>query len=211
MSTEQTQQNDGKTVITPEGILSYPFLATPQQERDDDGKIKPGGKLTYSTAIIFPASVDLSALKAAALKAATERWGDKAVQMIKDGALKWPFRKDGASKGYDKFAGEGCIFFNARSQRKPQCVYRHAAAGSTKPERIPDDKISEELYPGVKARLMIRAYTFENKSKGVTWSLMNVQKMGDGERLDNHVDAQDAFTADLSAAPASAAELDSVL
>lgn len=202
MSESQIVVADKKLWKTPEAIVSYPYFAKGQIERDDDGKPKANGKVQFSGAFIFTAATDISAGKAAALAAAQEKWGDKAIEMIQSGALKWPFRKDGATKGYDKVAGAGCIFFNARSIKKPGCVYRHAAPGSTKPAEVPFDKIEDVFYPGSHVRATVRAFWFENRSKGVSFSLNNVQFLGDGERLDSRVAAEDDFSADLAAAPA---------
>ena len=51
MSTS-TPQVDVKRVKLLNMILSYPFFINAQPERADDGNIKPGGRLTYSCALI---------------------------------------------------------------------------------------------------------------------------------------------------------------
>jgi hypothetical protein len=52
-------------------------------------------------------------------------------------------------------------------------------------------------------RAQLRAFSYDsNGNKGVSFALNNIQKLGDGERLDNRQAATDAFEADLSAAPA---------
>jgi hypothetical protein len=197
-------------VITPVAILSYPHLDKPVQGTDDEGK--PQGKPKYSCALVFPAGTNLDALKKAALAVAEVKWPGKVGQMIAEhkaslaagGPFKFrlPFRTD-AKEGYP----EGCTFINVRSEQAPQCVYLNAVAGDTsekpKPEKIPQDKITEVLYAGAKVIASIVAFAYDVKgNKGVSFALNNIQKRGEGERLDNRVAAEDEFTPDLSAAPA---------
>lgn len=209
---QQAAVVDVKRVKTGIMILSYPFFIKPQIERDDDGKPKVGGRLTYSGTFIgfdkTPAET-LTALKTAAFAAAKEEWGDKAEAMIKEGALRWPFRKEVATKGYDKVGG--LWFISARSQKRPGLVDRIAAPGSSKPRNIESDaEIEKFFYPGAHVRAVVRAFAYKNKGKGVSFSLENVQFLGNGERLDNRVAAEDDFEAqDMSAAPA--ADIDSIM
>lgn len=202
-----TPQVDVKRVKLVNVILSYPFLHTAQPERDDDGNIKPGGKLTFSGVFIGTAKTPedvMGKLKVACLAAASEKFGgeEKARAMIGEGALKWPLRKDVTQKKYDKVGG--LWFLSARSQKKPGCVHRIPDPKEpTKPLRIEDkDTIEKLFYPGALVNATIRAYGYSNKSKGVTFSLDNVQWIADGERLDNKVDAVDDFAPDLNTAPA---------
>lgn len=186
-------------VITPEGILSYPHLDAPQ-------KAEEGKKAKFSATIIFPAGTDLTALKAAAAQAVVEKYGPtKAAELLKpDSSFKKPFRTDVSEKGYP----EGSTFINARSDNKPGAVYNRAIPGTKTPEQIPVDKVKEELYPGAKVRASVTAFTYDNNgNRGVSFALNNVQKLGDGTRLDSRVAAEDEFDADLSAAPADLSSL----
>lgn len=187
-----------------EVILSYPFFLKAQVERDEDGKPKPDGKLTFSGVFIGFDKTDpatLVALKAAAYAAAVSKWGDKAKAMIEEGALRWPIRKDVTAKNYTKVGG--LWFISARSTKKPGLVHRIAAPGSKKPMEITDPAMIEKMfYPGAHVRATVRAFPYLNKGKGVSFSLENVQWLGDGERLDNRVAADEDFDADMSAAPA---------
>jgi hypothetical protein len=53
-----------------------------------------------------------------------------------------------------------------------------------------------QLYAGARVRAAINAYAFDTQgNRGVAWGLNNLQKMGDGPRLDNRKSAQDQFEA----------------
>jgi hypothetical protein len=52
-------------------------------------------------------------------------------------------------------------------------------------------------------RASLRAFAYDtNGNKGVSFGLNNIQKLGEGQRLDGRKAATDEFDADLSQAPA---------
>jgi hypothetical protein len=185
-------------VITPEATLSYPHLDQPQKPQ------KPTDKPKYSATFVFAPGANLSELEAAVMAAGEEKWPGKFSEMVRIQAVRLPFRKDAEAKGYPA----GSIFINTRSEQKPGVVYRHAGPDGKTPALVPDDKIREELYPGAKVLGQIRAFAYDNSgNRGVSFALNNIQKLGDGERLDNRQAATEAFSADLNAAPANLAKL----
>ncbi len=165
-----------KGLITPEAILSYPHLFTPQPGMN-------GGPAKFSASFIFVEGSDLDALKRAAVAVAKDKWGDKAVDMIRGGKLRMPFRTDWEDKGYP----ENSTFIGARSKNAPGLV---AWDGET---IITDEK---EFYPGVIVRAQISAFAYDtNGNKGVSFGLDNIQKVREGERLDGRISAKNAFDA----------------
>jgi hypothetical protein len=67
------------------------------------------------------------------------------------------------------------------------------AGENGKPAPITDPK---EIYPGAKVRASLRAYAYSvNGNNGVAFSLGNLQKVGDGPRMDGRLSAADEFTA----------------
>ena len=96
----------------------------------------------------------------------------------KDGAinkktLKLPLR-DADEEGNSSPDYKNCMFFNAKSKRRPQVVDRHK-------EMIYD---AEEIYSGCYCNVMVNFYAFAVEgNKGIAASLGNVQKIKDGERL----------------------------
>lgn len=199
-------------VITADAILSYPHFHQPQAAQSDDGDAKP----KYSGTFIFTPEVlatedgkqKFAAMQAAAIEAATAKFGANIklpggqtiaiVQAMKEGIIKTPFRTDALKKGYP----EGSVFINARTTDRPGAVYSYAGPDN-KPAKIPLDKLKEELYPGAIVRASVTAFGYDRKgNKGVSFALNNVQKLRDGTRLDNRVEAENEFDADLSAPPA---------
>lgn len=177
-------------LITPEGVLSYPKLFRSELPKDAE----PGDKKKWSTTILFTqAAVETAEYKALvteAIKCARDKWGADADQMIRDGQLRMPFRKDVAAKGYP---AEFVAFMNLsktddsdKNVIPPQIIGRDA-----KP--LTDTR---EIYPGVRARLSVGVFAYTRKgNKGVSFGLNNVQKLGDGPRIDNRKSAQDEFGA----------------
>ena len=185
-------------IVTPKAVLSYPHLAAPQKKKKATDKEK------YSATFVFAPGTDLSALQAIVNEVATERWGAKAPEMLKKGSLRSPFRTDAEAKGYP----EGSIFINTRSEQKPGLVYLYPEPGTTKPMKVEDKDITKVFYPGAIVRAHIAAFAYDTDgNKGVSFALNHVQKVAEGERIDSRVDEQDAFEADLSAAPAELKEL----
>jgi hypothetical protein len=195
---------DATKVHTDEAVLSYPNFEKPQQANGQ-------GKPKFSGAFVFPGGRDsVKSLAAAAIAAARKKWGADADKMIKNGAVSIfggkgaAIRTDAAAKKYsgDRFP-EGTVFVNARSDQRPGLLFAHAAPGSTKPEMVPADKITDTFYPGCIVRASLTAFAYDvNGNKGVSFGLNAVQFLSVGERLDSKTSAEDEFSAVLSAAPA---------
>lgn len=166
-------------VITPRCLLSYPHLREPSAD--------PQGKMKYSVALLFPEGSDLSQIKAAIIEAAQGRFGNKAVDMLKSGALRNPIRTDVEAKGYDAF---GVIaFMNVRSNNAPGIVGPYAGKDG-KPAPWDD-----EIYPGIAARVSMNAFAYATSgNKGVSFGLNNVQILDNSTpRIDNRLSATDEF------------------
>ena len=198
-------------VIIPRAILSYPKLFVPEAG--------PGGGDPNFGATFIPVNEDgsadtktIDALKRAAAYVAKEKYGDKAVKMIKDGKLKFP-----VLKSTDEDAGhpEGGCYIRPRSKSKPMIVSRFAdPKDPTKPAQITDPA---EVYPGAicAASVVAFAYDFQG-NKGISFALNGVQKIADGPRLAGAIPANEEFSpleaakdlADLEGAEAAEANED---
>jgi hypothetical protein len=190
---------------TPKAILSYPHLHQPQPSTD-------GKAPKYSSTLIFTPEILadpkekalFEALQKAAIEAINAKWPGKAEQLLQSEGFKKGFRRDAAAKGYP----EGSVYVNVRSTQQPGMVYSYAETGTTKPARVPADKIKDEFYPGAVVRATVAAFAFENNgNKGVSFGLNNIQKLADGARLDGRVAAENEFDVDLSQAPADLSSL----
>lgn len=165
-------------VITPEALISYPALF---QAKENDK-----GEPFFSCALIFPKGTDLKAMEAAAKAAGVAKFGAKFNPSSP--GYSWPFRTDVEEKGYP----EGATFFNCKSKTKPGVVDRYAGPDG-KPRPITDES---EVYAGAKVRASVRFYAFDTKgNKGVAVALNNVQKLGEGTRIDGRIKAEDEFDA----------------
>jgi hypothetical protein len=184
-------------LITPDGTLSYPHLFTPQMPPNP----RPGQKARFQTVLLFPKIMTeednqkLLQMKQAALKALQEKWGANVEKMLAEGALRWPFSKKFTNKrGELKYDPEKwqCLI-NPWSEQPPGIVSRYRGPDG-KPAKIVDQ---QEIYSGCIARLSVNCFVYEAQGNwGVNFGLQNVQKRGDGPRLDNRQSAQDAFDAE---------------
>jgi hypothetical protein len=185
-------------LITPVATLSYPHLDKPQEPQGGVGKAK------YSAALVFKPGENLAEMVAAAITVAQAKWPGKDIPaMFANNALRSPFRKDGAEKGY----ADGSVFINVRSEQPPQIVSTYPGPDG-KPMLIEGDDIVKQMYAGAQVRASVTAFAYDsNGNKGVSFALGNIQKVGDGPRIDGRKAATDEFDADLSAAPVDLASL----
>lgn len=168
-------------IITPEATLSYPALFEPKEGMN-------GGEPKYSAVLVFPKGTDLTLLRKAAEEAGREKFGAKYSDLVKTGKLKSPFRDDVEGTTYP----EGSIRITARDKTKPGIVSRYAGPDG-KPKAITDPA---EMYPGCKCRGSVRPFAYEvNGNKGVSFGLGNIQKLGEGPRLDGRIAADREFEA----------------
>lgn len=184
-------------VTTPVGICSYPALFAPKAQSN-----KAGAKAKYSLTIVFTPeqqkTPEYEALKQAALEAGRKKFGADFEAKVLKGSYKWAIRKDGEEKGY----GKGTTFINLRSDGKPGVVSRFAGPDG-KPQvitaemQVPGNP--NEVYPGCLVRASVSAYGYDTDgNRGVSFGLNNVQKMGEGARIDGRKAATEEFEADLT-------------
>ena len=160
-------------IITPECVLSYPNLFEARSFNDGDPK--------YSATLVFLSGVDIGPLKRAALEVLKERWGAKVEDMLTKKQLRLPFRP-GEEKGYP----DGSIFMNVTTQQRPGVV----------DQRVQPVIDQSDIYAGCFVRASIRPFAYDKAgNKGVSFGLINVQKLRDGDRLDSRTKPEDDFGA----------------
>jgi len=171
-----------KKIVTEEFLSSYAFVHEP---RATDENQEP----KYSIQLIFE-KTNTKAIKAliqVAANAASSKWGTD--------VSKWPKMKynimtsdleldEGELSGVEKHL-HGKIMLNARNKNKPGIVGPDA-----KPLMDPED-----FYSGCMARASLGVFAYDNVSKGVSFSLNNLMKTKDGNRLDGQTKAEDDFNA----------------
>jgi len=182
-------------IITPNAMLSYEHLFEPASPEGS------GDEPKYSACLVFSEETDLSDMKKAVVDAGKAKWGDKFAEMKKSGEIRIPFRSDRLEeKGYPS----GSIYINARSKQPPGIVSKYAGEDG-RPKRITD---TSEVYSGCRVRATLSAFAYERAgNRGISFGLNNVQKLGDGERLDGRLRAED----DFEALENNASEIDDIL
>lgn len=172
-------------VITPKAVLSYPHLFEPQIPPNQTDPV-------YSCTLVFEEGTDLSPLEKAAEAVARDKWGAKYEAMKKAGKIRSPFRTDAEEKGYP----EGSVFINIKSKAAPGVVSIYPGDDG-KPAKITDPS---QIYPGCLARASVRPFAYDvTGNAGISFALNNIQKLGDGDRLDGRMRAEDEFEADANA------------
>jgi hypothetical protein len=174
MATKKAKQ---RALITPPGIASYAFVWKPQPS------MTAGQEPKYALTLVVSKKADLTGLMKACELAAVKKFGDKALKLIKLGKISLPFR-DGDEDREDDELYAGKIFFAAKSNQQPRVV----------DEDLQPITDQFEFYSGCKCRISVWPYGYDvNGNKGVAFSLNNVQKLGDGERLSGRQAPEDEF------------------
>lgn len=165
---------DGNKVITGRCRISFPNLFKPRQNTDRQGN--PQGEPKYSVLLLIPKENDGGTLEAlrkaqqAALKAYQERFG------------KTP-PKTGWDTIHDCDEEDDLEQYPEREGHYRVSVSSNRAPGIVDAARMPILDQSE-IYSGCYVRVSLDAYPYMGKeSKGVSFALQNVQKLGDGEPL----------------------------
>jgi hypothetical protein len=170
-------KNRPTSLIVGPGRLSYPHLL---QSRENDR-----GEQRYSTTLLLPPDTDLGPLKAALKAAAVAKFGPD--------PAKWPrvMRRpedvitpatDSNSYGPEF---EGWSKINCSSASPPDII-------NAMLEKI---TAPADVYPGRWARISVNAYGYDNKTKGVTLGLNNVQVLRHDDALAGRRRAVDEFDA----------------
>jgi len=162
--------------VTPKFRAAFLNAFRPQEFED-------GSEPKYGVIALFPKNVDISKLEKMAIKAGIDKWGKEDFQkMRKSPKFWWPFR-DGDDERTDYDGFEDKIFVNFTTKMKPGLV-------DSQREPILDES---EVYSGCFMRATVVAYAFDNKSKGIGFSLQNLQKLSDGEPFSGRSKAEDDF------------------
>jgi hypothetical protein len=171
------------TVTTPYFRVSWPNVFKPKKNTLNN-------KDEYSLTALFPKGADLSQIQAAMKSVCAEKWGNDPTKWPKN--LRNPL-KDQATltlkeKGtdqplIDKKTGkpilqagceEGAMFINLKSEQRPGLV-------DSQVQPILDQA---DFYPGCWARASLSVFAYDQAgNKGVSFGLMNIQKVKEDEPL----------------------------
>lgn len=177
-----SRSRDAKTALVRLSFTDSLF----KPQKTQSGKEQYGCSIHYqkgqplAAALMDKTAITLQEL---ALEAAKEEWGDKAVQMLKDGLIHNPFLDGDGPQGKNKKNGDphkgfpGTVFIRCISgvDYPPKLVKKNGQVGATK----------DEIYSGVYGYAVVNAFTWENKEKGkgISFGISMVQCVKDGEKL----------------------------
>ncbi|MDE2019165.1 MAG: DUF2815 family protein [Patescibacteria group bacterium] len=187
-------------VTTPEFRVSFPAVFAPRKINQNDPNEKP----KYSVQMLFRVKataksqelgekvVDIEPLRAAVRQLLTDKFGADRTQWPTN--MRLPFRLGTEPEKKDKDGyGEGIIFCGASSTQNKPGLVDSVGDGTGKPRVIIDPN---EFYGGCYARATINAYWYDRAgNKGVSFGLMNIQKLRDGQPFSSRVKAEDEFDA----------------
>lgn len=165
---------EDKKVITPKFRVSYPHLDKPHAfKKDQEPK--------YSVQMLFDKDADLKGMRKAAHMALVEKWGEDKSDWPTDLAM--PFNDGNKKKGSPK-EYKNKIFVSASSKEQPQIV-------DNKRQPIIE---KGAFYAGCYARASLVAFAYDvGSNQGVSFALLNLQKVGDGEKFSGRKDAAEEF------------------
>lgn len=185
MATASKGKSDTPTIITPIGVACFPHIFEAHAFEDKE----PG----YSILIVFnkkktendPAWKKLREAVTNAVKT-SPKFGGNGIALHKKGKLTLPWRDASEYEQYGEPFVEGNLMLNLKSRTPPGVVDERS-----QPIITPSD-----FYAGCLARASCGVWAYDTKgNKGVTLLLNNVQKAGDGKRLDGRRAAEDEFEA----------------
>lgn len=160
-------------IITPKFRVAFPNVFKAQSFQ---------GKEKFVITMLFPKDTDISALKALAKAAAVAKWGPDTAKWPRN--IDLPFRDGDEKPEWGGFPGN--TYVRAASQYKPGLV-----------DANNQEIISEgDFYGGCYAIAQVNCYAWEYMGKnGVSFGLMNVKKVADGEQFSGRQDAATVFGA----------------
>lgn len=171
-----------ETLKSPEGIAMYCNVFKARARKGKNGEAQ--GSPKYSLLLVFDKKADLDELEEAVQAAAVEKFGSKAKQQLASGKIRHPIR-DAEDYVDDEKDDEENFPFNLPKAKMIRFA-KNEDQGAPGVVDADADPIMDkaEFYSGCKARVSCRAYGYDNNgNKGVSFALINVQKVDDGEHL----------------------------
>jgi hypothetical protein len=193
----KTEKKERKRFTTPPFVLSFPSLWVARAPEEGEGKPKFGCTAIWTpskfkdsdTALYNAIRRELDVVAQANFGKPWKNLPDNIKRGLRDGAAK----EDVA--GY----GPGTRFANMTTLNRPGVI-----GPPPDKEKIGPEEGNEDLiHPGCICRATVSVWAYggkgskQSKYKGVAIGLLNLQKLKDGERLDNRVAAEDDFDEDV--------------
>lgn len=164
---------EGGKFKTSKAVLSFPKLFKPEAFNE--------GKPKFKCSLIWDDDeVDLTLLKKVGKKAVKD-WGKK---VPKNFIYPWRDGEEREQTGY----GEGKTFMNVSSEFPVLVIDKNG-------DKITDES---EIYAGCIVRAIVAPFVYEKPKKGLSFALLAVQKLADGDPLGTMANADDFGDDDLS-------------
>lgn len=173
-----TEKRSNIRVQGPIVRLSFPTVFTPKP--NDQGVLK------YSATSVLDAeaqkSQEFQNIRAALQEVTLAKYGSP--DKVPEG-FKTPIRSCKGNKHHG-IHGDDAVFFNSNSEQQPGIIGPDGKTPITNPASIK---------AGDYVRCTYNAYTYKNKSEGVTLGLGNIQLVRRGDPLGSQIDAESEFDA----------------
>ncbi len=165
-------------VVTPAGRTMYVNVFNAKEN-------KMSGKLEYSLVLALPKGANLSVLEKAIVEAAENKWGKDKSTWPK---IKSPLRSNEEKRTADAKLPpgfeEGGHFITLKSKDRPGLVDAN----------LNDIIAEQDFYSGCWAMAQVSAYAYDQVgNRGVSFGLLHLQKVKDGEPLTGRQKAADVF------------------
>lgn len=182
-------KKERKSLQSPIGTATFVHLFEAHKFKAKAGQAEK--EANYSVLLVFDADTaagpEMKALKRACIAVATEKFGADALEKIKKGKIRMPWRDaDDYAEYGEPFTDDGAVMINFKSTTAPGVVDRKAR----------DIMNQRDVYPGCKMRVSFGIWPYDSDgSKGITLLLNNAQKTGDGKKLAGRPEASEEFGA----------------
>ncbi|MET3995865.1 hypothetical protein ABID65_007537 [Bradyrhizobium sp. S3.9.2] len=191
------EKKESTRFTTPVFRMSFPNLYVARKSGDDpDAKPKFGLSAIWTPANFTPREKELWLKIMKELDAISRKDFGSPWKELPDNVRRGV--RDGCAKSGLEGYGKGTRFANLTTQSRPGVITKD------KEDIGPEHGNAELIYPGCYCRATVNVYSFGlkkgSKGKGVALGLFNVQKVKDGERLDNRTAAKDDFDEELDSA-----------
>jgi hypothetical protein len=170
----------GRFLTTGPVILSFPHLFTPRAFRDE-----PGKEPKYNACALIDPKLEYMRLTLDAAKAACEKAANTSSKFSADqwkawkaaGSFHWPIQDGNTKPDTPAYKGRWFIRASCNADRKPLVADRYGRP-------IADQM---EIYPGciVSMKMEFFSFNYQGMKKGVSVGLYAVQKLAEGDRLDD--------------------------
>lgn len=189
------KRTEYKQITTCKGRLSFVNIFEP---RTNDN-----GRVIYDTAFIIPKPETIT--DDPEYQAEVEKFLGQIKELVKEEAFRFfggedkipgdfihPLKSgdDGAKKNYDGYGPDVYCFNASTGEKFAPAVVGTARDGAGQLVRLEQ----KDVYSGCYGRLVISAFGYDNKKKGVSLNLHAVQKLADGDPLGgSRVNVDEAF------------------